>query len=143
MRQQTEVSSRGYDAAKAADDAYRWLAYGRPQEPGGYEMPLRDRASRQWQAPRPQFRPSAVPGQRPAATPPHLAPVTPPVGVRAASGLVADGRTAERRAADRRLALAVALVFLGLFCLVGAWWVHTANAGRHTPGSTSTSSTAG
>ena len=117
MGQQSDVSPRGYDAATGTD-AYQWLAYGRPQGSGPYQVPLRDLASRQWQAPQPQFRAAAIPGQRPAATPPHLAPVPP---------------AASRRAADRRLALAVALVFLGLFCLVGAWWLHTASAARNAP----------
>jgi hypothetical protein len=129
MRQQTEVSPREYDAA-AGTDAYQWLAYGRPQGSGPYQVPLRDLASRQWQAPPPpqaQFRPAAIPGQRPAATPPHLAPVPP---------------EASRRASDRRLALAVALVFLGLFCLVGAWWLHTAHA-THAPAGTLVSAPGG
>ncbi len=117
MRQQTEVSERGYDGA-AGTDAYQWLAYGRPQGSGPYQVPLRDRASRQWQAPEPQFRPAAIPGQRPGATPPSLAPLP---------------SAASRRASDSRLALTVALVFLGLFCLVGAWWLHTASAARHAP----------
>ncbi len=124
----TDVSERGTDAA-AGTDAYQWLAYGRPQGSGPYQVPLRDRASRQWQAPEPQFRPAAIPAQRPAATPPSLAPLPP-----AASS---------RRAADRRLGLTVALVFLGLFCLVGAWWLHTASAASHVLPGTSVSAPAG
>jgi hypothetical protein len=119
MRQQEDFevprwdsNSGGYPWAAPAESGVdiprQRTGYGQPVASAQYPVLLRERQSRQprfWSAhpSRANARPSRRGGA--AAAGPDLS--------------------------DRHTAIGVTLVFFGLFCLVGAWWLHSGDQGGH------------
>jgi hypothetical protein len=122
MRQQEDFevprwdsnSSSGYPGAaptgSGVDIPRQRTGYGQPDADSQYPVLLRERQRQ------PRFRPAADSSRA------------------IARSLGRGGApTAGHNSGDRQTAIGVTLVFFGLFCLVGAWWLHSDHQGAHEP----------
>ena len=124
MRQQEEFEAPRWDSDSSG---YPWAAptesgvdiprqrtgYGQPEVPSQYPVLLRER--------QPRFRPAAAPS-RATTRPPRGGGGAPPRPPPPGPDL-----------AGRQAAIGLTLVFFGLFCLVGAWWLYSGHERGHEP----------